>query len=52
MARPRPEQPKGHESKCPCFDCDAWAYDLIFWEQEELAEGRNPWNQQPVTPAQ
>lgn len=39
----RPTQPYGHESKCPCFDCDAWAYDLLFWEQEEVDAGRNPW---------
>lgn len=39
----RPTQPYGHESKCPCFECDAWAYDLIFWEQEELNAGRDPW---------
>lgn len=43
MGRPRPQQPEGHESKCPCFECDAWAYDLIFWEEEEVQAGRDPW---------
>ena len=32
--RPKPQQPYGHENQCPCFECDAWAYDLIFWEEE------------------
>jgi hypothetical protein len=41
--RPRPEQPEGHESKCPCLACDVWAYDLLDWEDEEVKAGRNPW---------
>ena len=28
-----PKQPEGHESKCPCCDCDDWAYKLIDWER-------------------
>lgn len=46
MSRPKPLQPEGHESKCPCFACDEWAYDLIFWEEEEVQAGRNPWAQE------
>lgn len=41
--RPRPQQPDGHEAKCPCYKCDEWAYDLIHWEQEEVDAGRDPW---------
>lgn len=41
--RPKPQQPEDHESKCPCCDCESWAWDLLDWEQEELAEGRDPW---------
>ena len=41
--RPKPQQPEDHESKCPCLDCEAWAWDLIDWEQEEKFEGRDPW---------
>jgi hypothetical protein len=39
----RPQQPEGHESKCPCFDCDTWAYALLDWEQAEVKAGRDPW---------
>jgi hypothetical protein len=41
--RPRPEQPEGHESKCPCLACNTWANDLLDWESEEVQAGRNPW---------
>lgn len=43
MRLPRPEQPEGHESKCPCYECEAWACALLDWEQAELWEGRDPW---------
>lgn len=43
MRTPRPEQPEGHESKCPCAQCDSWAYALLDWEQAELSAGRDPW---------
>lgn len=39
----KPEQPKDHESKCPCRDCDKWAYALLDWEEKEQLAGRNPW---------
>jgi hypothetical protein len=39
----RPEQPEGHASKCPCYDCDAWAIALLDWEQDEVKAGRDPW---------
>ena len=43
MNAPRPEQPEGHESKCPCSECDLWAYELLDWEGKELEAGRDPW---------
>jgi hypothetical protein len=41
--RPRPQQPKWHEPKCACDECEKWANDLLDWEQEEVNAGRDPW---------
>jgi hypothetical protein len=30
----KPEQPKGHDNKCPCFYCEEWANELLDWEME------------------
>ena len=38
----KPIQPKGHESKCPCGRCEAWANEFIDWQHEMLAQGHNP----------
>ena len=38
----RPEQPRDHESKCPCNECETWAWALLDWEDKERKEGRNP----------
>jgi len=40
---PKPEQPFEHETQCPCYRCEEWAYALIAWEREEVAAGRDPW---------
>jgi hypothetical protein len=39
----KPEQPEDHESKCPCAECESWAWALLAWEDRELQQGRNPW---------
>lgn len=39
----KPTQPEGHESKCPCYECEQWAEAHLDWEQAELVAGRNPW---------
>lgn len=39
----KPQQPKDHDNKCPCNDCESWAWALLDWEQQEKLEGRNPW---------
>lgn len=41
----KPQQPEGHESKCPCLECEDWAWALLWWEQEEKDAGRNPWRE-------
>jgi len=38
----KPKQPVGHESKCPCGRCEAWANEFIDWQHEMLANGHNP----------
>lgn len=38
----KPIQPEGHESKCPCGLCEAWANEFLDWQHEMLAEGHNP----------
>lgn len=42
----KPIQPEGHESKCPCGRCEAWANEFIDWQHEMLAEGHNPFARQ------
>jgi hypothetical protein len=27
-----PEQPEGHDSKCPCARCEKWAKELLSWK--------------------
>jgi hypothetical protein len=39
----KPQQPADHESRCPCYECEQWASDLIDWEQDILQSGGNPW---------
>jgi hypothetical protein len=41
--QPRPEQPEGHESKCPCLACEDWAWQLLYWEQQQKLKGVDPW---------
>lgn len=38
----KPKQPVGHESKCPCSNCEHWANDLIDWQHWMLEAGHNP----------
>lgn len=38
----KPIQPEGHESKCLCGRCEAWAEAHLIWQHEMLAEGHNP----------
>ena len=42
-AYPKPQQPEGHDNRCPCSECDKWAYALLDWEELEQKAGRNPW---------
>lgn len=41
----RPQQPDGHESKCPCHECETWAMELLTWEELEVRDGRDPWKE-------
>lgn len=38
----KPIQPKGHENRCPCMECETWANELLDWQHEMLEEGFNP----------
>lgn len=38
----KPKQPAGHESKCPCGQCEAWAIEHLNWQHEMLELGHNP----------
>ena len=40
---PRPQQPEGHDTQCPCLECEDWAYALLDWEDAEVKAGRDPW---------
>lgn len=39
----KPQQPKDHEYKCFCAECERWAAAYVDWQEHELEEGRNPW---------
>jgi hypothetical protein len=40
--QPREEDGQLHESKCPCNECETWAWALLDWEDQERKEGRDP----------
>ena len=37
--QPREEDGQLHESKCPCNECETWAWALLDWEDQERKEG-------------
>ena len=43
----KPEQPREangelHYGKCPCNECETWAWALLDWEEAERKAGRDP----------
>ena len=40
--QPREEDGQLHYGKCPCNECETWAWALLDWEDAERGAGRNP----------
>jgi len=40
--QPREDNGELHWGKCPCTECEAWAWALLEWEDNERKAGRDP----------
>jgi hypothetical protein len=40
--QPREDNGELHYGKCPCNECETWAWALLDWEDAERKAGRDP----------